>query len=121
MKKRYPLLKRQIGPNSAVQDEPVLARGPEEYDKYAVALNQITKYKGRYYAIYHANGHPQRRGPWTTCIAVSDDLVRWKKFSKNPVLRDNFSSGQLVHDGKQYRLYTTHPDVRVFFPRSSQD
>jgi hypothetical protein len=23
----------------------------------------------------------------------------------------------VVHDGRQFRLYTTHPDVRVYFPK----
>jgi sucrose-6-phosphate hydrolase SacC (GH32 family) len=99
-----------------VQDEPVLARGPEAYDKHAVALNQVIRYGGRYYAVYHANADPQWRGPWTTCIAASDDLVNWTKFDGNPIIRGNFSSGQFVHDGRQYRLYTMHPEVRVFFP-----
>jgi len=35
----------------------------------------------------------------------------------NPTMR-GASSGMIVHDGKQLRLYTTHPDVRVYFPRS---
>ena len=29
-----------------VQDEPVLYKGPESYDKYGVAMNQVIKYKG---------------------------------------------------------------------------
>ena len=38
-----------------VQDDPVIAMGPEPYDKTAVALNQIVKRDGLYYAFYHAN------------------------------------------------------------------
>ena len=100
-----------------VQDEPVLVRGPKAYDKCAIALNQIIKHKSRYYAIYHANADPKRQVPWTTNIATSEDLVTWHKFSGNPIVAGNFSSGQLVHDGKGYRLYTAHPDLRVYFPR----
>jgi len=103
-----------------VQDEPVIPRGPEEYDRSAVALNQVIKHKGRYYGVYHANADPQWRGPWTTNVAVSDDLVHWKKYPGNPILGGgDFSSGQWVHDGRVYRLVTTHPDVRVWFPRKS--
>jgi sucrose-6-phosphate hydrolase SacC (GH32 family) len=105
---------RQVWTN--VQDDPVIARGPEAYDKHAVAMNQVIRHDGRYYAVYHANADPKWKGPWTTCIAASDDLVHWKKYPGNPVLRDNFSSGQFVHDGERYRLYTMHPDVRVFLP-----
>ena len=100
-----------------VQDDPVIAMGPEEYDRHAVALNQIVKYQGRYYAYYHANAHRPWRD-WTTCAATSTDLVRWKKYAKNPIIANNQSSGILVHDGSQYRLYTMHPDVRVHFPRT---
>ncbi len=101
-----------------VRDEPVLEKGPADYDKSAVALNQVLKHGDHYYAVYHANGDPRWKAPWTTCLAVSDDLIHWKKFSKNPVIRSDNSSGQLVHDGKQWRLYTMHPDVRVFMPAS---
>lgn len=102
-----------------IQDGPVIARGPGDYDSHAVALNQVIRYQGRYYGVYHANAHPRWKGPWTTCLAVSDDLVKWKKYPRNPIVRTNDSSGQLIHDGQQYRLYTMHPDVRAYFPRGS--
>ena len=59
--------------------------GPDAYDRHAIALNQVVRYKGRYYGVYHANADPQWKGPWTTCLAVSDDLVRWQKYPGNPV------------------------------------
>jgi beta-1,2-mannobiose phosphorylase / 1,2-beta-oligomannan phosphorylase len=103
-----------------VRDEPVLARGPEPYDRYAIAVDQIIKHKGRYYAYYHASAL-EKWGEWSTCLAVSDDLVHWRKYPGNPVLPVNTQmrgagSGMVVQDGKQFRLYTTHPDVRVYFP-----
>jgi len=103
-----------------VQDDPVIRTGPEPYDRYAVALNQVVKYKGRYYGYYHANADPRQSGPWTTNVAASRDLVHWEKYAKNPIIRGDFSSAILVHDGQQYRLYTMHPDVRVYFPRSAE-
>ncbi|MEM9657520.1 MAG: hypothetical protein AAF961_04080, partial [Planctomycetota bacterium] len=102
-----------------VQDEPVIARGPAEYDRYAIALNQVIRYRDRYYGVYHANADPNWQGPWTTSLAASDDLVTWEKYPGNPIIDTNDSSGQLVHDGGQYRLYTMHPEVRVYFPRSA--
>ena len=98
-----------------VQDEPVIAAGPEAYDRHAVALNQIVKHQGRYYAYYHASAHQPWRD-WTTNVAVSDDLIDWKKYPGNPILEENKSSGILVHDGQKYRLYTMHDRVDVHFP-----
>jgi hypothetical protein len=106
-----------------VTDEPVLARGPDAYDRYAVAVDQIIRYQGRYYAYYHASALPNW-GEWSTCLAVSDDLVHWQKYPGNPVVPVNkalpgASSGMVVHDGTRFRLYTTHPDVRVYVPGAS--
>ncbi|MEP6596304.1 MAG: hypothetical protein ABJA71_10175, partial [Ginsengibacter sp.] len=98
-----------------VQDEPVLKKGPEAYDKFGVALNQIIKYKGAYYGYYHATAFKDW-DEWSTNVAVSKDLVNWKKYDLNPIMKENKSSGILVHDGLQYRLYTMHPQVCVHFP-----
>lgn len=103
-----------------VQDDPVIALGPAAYDRHAVALNQVVKHEGRYYAYYHANADPKWRGPWTTNVAASEDLVHWKKHPGNPIIPTNHSSAVLVHDGQGYRLYTMHPDVRVYFPAGSK-
>jgi beta-1,2-mannobiose phosphorylase / 1,2-beta-oligomannan phosphorylase len=100
-----------------VQDEPVIALGPDAYDRHAVALNQVVRHRGRYYGVYHANADPEWKGPWTTCLAVSDDLVRWKKYPGNPVVRSDDSSGILVDDDERLRLYTMHPAVRLWLPR----
>lgn len=84
----------------------------------------MIKEKGRYYAYYHAGALP-KWGEWTTCVAVSEDLVHWKKYPGNPIVPVNpadpgRSSGVPVDDGKGYRLYTFHPDVRVHFPKSAR-
>lgn len=99
-----------------IQDEPVISMGPETYDQYGVAVNQIVKYKGKYYAYYHATEFEDWH-EWTSCVAISDDLVHWTKYELNPIMRDNKSSPILVHDGYQYRLYTMHDQVHVHFPR----
>lgn len=98
------------------QDEPVIQIGPETYDKYGVAVNQIIKHKGKYYAYYHATAFEDWR-EWSMCVAISDDLVHWTKYKNNPIVGENKSSGILVHDGVQYRLYTMHDEVCVHYPR----
>jgi beta-1,2-mannobiose phosphorylase / 1,2-beta-oligomannan phosphorylase len=104
-----------------VQDAPVIPIGNESYDKYAIALNQIVKIGGKYYAYYHGNADPNSKGPWTTCVAMSTDLIHWKKYAKNPIIPTDNSSAILVNDGVQYRMYTMHPDVRVWFPRTKSN
>ena len=101
-----------------VQDQPVIAKGPEPYDKFGVAMNQVIKHGDQYIAIYH--GTPTADwSEWNTDFAVSDDLLHWEKYPGNPILQENKSSGIFVHDGKQYRLYTMHDRVNVHFPTKS--
>jgi hypothetical protein len=102
-----------------VQDEPVIALGPGAYDRHAIALDQVVRYRGRWYGVYHANADPEWKGPWTTCLAVSDDLVRWEKYAGNPVIASDDSSGVLVDDGRRLRLYTMHPVVKLWLPKGS--
>jgi hypothetical protein len=102
-----------------VRDEPVIALGPDAYDRHAVALNQVVRYKNRYYGVYHANAAADWKGPWTTCLAASDDLVSWQKYPGNPIVRSDDSSGILVDDGVRLRLYTMHPAVKLWLPRGT--
>ena len=99
-----------------VQDEPVLKKGPDSYDQDAVAMNQIIKYKGRYYGYYHATAFKDWH-EWSTNVAVSTDLIHWKKYPHNPIVGNNCSSGIVVPDNGAYRLYTMHPAVNVYFPK----
>ncbi len=101
-----------------VQDEPVLSPGPAGYDQEMIALNQIVEHDGRYYAYYHGAGPapaPGQPRKWSTCVAVSSDLVHWQKYPHNPLfpIEANKSSGILIHDGKRFRLYTMHDKVEV--------
>jgi hypothetical protein len=98
-----------------VQDEPVLQAGPETYDSHAVAMNQVIRYKGLYYGYYHASAFADWH-EWSTNVAVSSDLIHWKKFAGNPVIGNDKSSGILVDDGRLLRLYTMHPEVNLYFP-----
>jgi hypothetical protein len=98
-----------------VQEDPVLALGPEPYDRAAIAVNQIVRRDGVYYAFYHANAQRPWKD-WTTNIARSRDLVHWEKFPGNPIIQNNCSSAILVRTPKGDRLYTMHPDVKVFEP-----
>lgn len=96
------------------QDDPVIKPGPEAYDRYGVACNQIIKHDGKYYAYYHATEFEDWH-EWSSCVAISDDLVHWTKYTGNPIQRENKSSPILVYDGQRYRLYTMHDSVVVHF------
>ncbi|NMC38766.1 MAG: glycosylase [Bacteroidales bacterium] len=104
------------------QDEPVLKRGPEDYDSGAVAANQIIKFKGRYYMFYHGTSDASWADPgasslWTSNVAMSEDLYHWTKFPGNPIVEGDHSSPILVPDGDKFRLYTMHPEVWLWFPK----
>ena len=102
-----------------VQDEPVLAMGPDTYDSQAIAVNQIVKRGGYYYAFYHANEHRPWRD-WTSCVARSKDLIHWQKYPGNPIVRNNSSSPIVVSTPQGDRLYTMHPEVRAYEPSKSE-
>lgn len=102
-----------------VQDEPVMTPGPAEYEKNLIALNQVIKHQGRYYAYYHGSARAGKfKGLWSTCVATSTDLIRWQKCAKNPLVpsAENKSSGIVIPAGRAFRLYTMHPEVWVFGP-----
>lgn len=95
-----------------VQEDPVLIKGPESYDRYGIAMNQVIRYQGKYYGYYH--GTPDKDwSTWNTNVAVSEDKIHWRKYAHNPILEDNKSSGIIVQDGDQIRMYTMHPEVCV--------
>jgi beta-1,2-mannobiose phosphorylase / 1,2-beta-oligomannan phosphorylase len=96
-----------------VQDEPVLALGPDNYDLHLVAMNQVVKRDGVYYGFYHANA-PKPAKDWTTNVARSRDMIHWEKYKGNPIIDSNCSSGILVEGPAGRRFYTMHPEVRVF-------
>lgn len=101
-----------------VQDDPVLTLGPKEHDRLMIALNQIVKHKGRYYAYYHGSGSPEKPRLWSPAIATSTDLIHWTKYPQNPLRdpKENRSSGIVVPDGDQFRFYTMHGQVDLFLP-----
>jgi hypothetical protein len=102
-----------------VRDEPVLSPGPADYDRDLVALNQVIKHKGRYYAYYHGSASAGPKAKlWSTAVATSTDLLRWEKYPGNPLrpVEENKSSGIVVHDGERFRLYTMHPEVHLHVP-----
>jgi hypothetical protein len=53
---------------------------------------------------------------WTSNVAMSKDLIHWTKYPGNPIVKGDFSSPITVFDGKQFRLYTMHPSVCLYFP-----
>ena len=102
-------------------DLPVLKPGPGLYDRDFVALNQVIRYKGRYYASYHGAARGEETPTlWSSGLAVSDDLQRWTKCPGNPLRprSENKSSGVYVHDGSRFVFYTMHGEVHRHLPGS---
>ncbi|MEZ6125160.1 MAG: glycosylase [Planctomycetaceae bacterium] len=101
-----------------VADEPLIVPGPEPFDRLMIAMNQIVEHHGRYYAVMHGTGSEEKPRDWCTWFAVSDDLRTWKKCDPGPVIpiRENRSSGVLVEDGGDFRLYTMHGRVDLYRP-----
>ena len=99
-----------------VDDLPVLLPGNGEYEQDLIAMNQIVKHGGKYYAYYH--GSKKGSGLWATCIAVSDNLHEWRKSDRNPLfpVAANKSSGILVLNGQQRLLFTMHDKVQLHVP-----
>ena len=78
----------------------MLSMGPSAYDKDMIAIDQVFKYKDAYFAIYHGSGSGEAMPrTWNTDIAKSTDLIHWTKYAKNPLVKDNKSSGELVPVG----------------------
>lgn len=104
-----------------VRDEPLLVPGPDAYDQLMIAMNQVVKHDGRWYAVLHGTGTPTKPRDWCTYFAVSDDLLHWKKCESGPVLpvKANKSSGVLVDDGQKFRLYTMHSKVELHWPAAT--
>ncbi len=98
-----------------ISDDPVLTPGPEEYDRRFIALNQIIRHAGRYYAYYHGSGSADNPQLWAPAIATSTNLLHWEKFADNPLRPPevNQSSGIVVPEGDGYRFYTMHGEVRL--------
>ncbi|MFK5971919.1 MAG: hypothetical protein QM485_01430 [Flavobacteriaceae bacterium] len=103
-----------------IQDDPVIEMGPEPYDQYGLAVNQIIKYKGWYYAYYHGTAF-EDWSEWSTNVAASSDLVHWKKYGQNPIMGENTSSGILVSIGSIFHLYTMHNKVEIHVPKKGAD
>lgn len=102
-----------------VSDEPVIKLGRKsEWDGLMIALNQIIKHDGRYYASYHGTNTPTKPRAWVCGLAVSDDLVHWKKYAGNPVTvqEKNQSSGIFVKEKQGYTFFTMHNQVERYVP-----
>ena len=93
--------------------------GPELFDRDLIACNQVFEHEGLYYASLHGASNGRTPRQWSSGIAVSDDLIHWKKYEGNPLrpISENKSSGLFIHDGTGYRFYTMHDRVDLHLPR----
>ncbi len=101
-----------------VSDEPVIVPGPEPWCSRMIAMNQVQRVGDRYVAVLHGTGDSEKPRRWVPYLAESEDLLTWKRRGQplRPVM-ENRSSGMLVHDGAEWRLYTTHDRVDLYRPQ----
>lgn len=101
-----------------VSDEPLIVPGPETFDSRMIATNQVIRIGDTYIAVLHGTGSPEKPRQWCTYLATSRDLIHWTKDPRGPLrpANENKSSGQLVYDGQQWRLYTMHDKVDLHLP-----
>ncbi len=101
-----------------VSDDPLILPGPEDFDAIMIAMNQVIRIGDQYVAVLHGSGSPEKPRQWCTYLATSFDLVQWTKDARGPLrpIDEDKSSGQLVHDGHQWRLYTMHNQVDLHLP-----
>jgi hypothetical protein len=102
-----------------VQDEPVLKRGPNKYDRGAVAVDHIVRKDSLYYMYYHGTSSllwmtTDSMALWNSNLAVSNDLLHWTKYPGNPIVEGDHSSPVVLLEGNMTRLYTMHPDVCLY-------
>jgi hypothetical protein len=98
-----------------VSDDPVIVPGPAAFDRLMIAMNQIIPIDGKYVAVLHGTGTPEKPRQWSTYLAVSQDLKTWTKAegTLRPV-SENKSSGLLISDEQnRWRLYTMHEKVSL--------
>ena len=102
-----------------VSDEPLIVPGPGKYDALMIAMNQIIRVENHYVAVLHGTGSPEKPRQWCTYLATSNDLIHWTKDPRGPLrpVSENKSSGQLVQDGRQWRMYTMHEQVTLHLPQ----
>jgi beta-1,2-mannobiose phosphorylase / 1,2-beta-oligomannan phosphorylase len=102
-----------------VSDDPLILPGPDTYDSLMIAMNQIVRVGDQYIAVLHGTGSPEKPRQWCTYLATSRDLIHWTKDPRGPLrpIAENKSSGQLVLDGQQWRLYTMHEKVTLHLPQ----
>lgn len=102
-----------------IQDEPVIKCGTT-YDHGAIAMDQIIKYKGRYYGYYHATATIPW-SVWSSNVAMSEDLIHWEKYPGNPVIKPNRSSPIIVIEDDKILFFTMHhPGVCIYYPTNQK-
>ena len=105
--------KSPLGPFKRYGDKPVLTHGPKgSWDENNAACAMVFKDDdNKYYMFYSGIGYPPKHnGVWDIGFAVADNLLGpWKKYDKNPVMKDFGYLNSVVKVNGKYYLYTAHP------------
>jgi len=69
------------------------------WERRAVVPQSIVRRGSKWHLFYHASN-----ATWQTGVASSEDLIHWKRYASNPVLKDK--SAVILDLGDRYLLYT---------------
>lgn len=87
----------------ASEEKPILSvDGAAEWEKDCIYQPWLVEHDGKFWNFYNAaNDHIEQMG-----LATSDDMLNWKRYSGNPVVRNGGSGSydeQFCSDGKVFR------------------
>ena len=111
-------------------DQPLMDRGPKgSYDDGGVFVPEVRRVADGWMMWYTAHKVIAGRQSIHLCAATSDDGIAWKKYEKNPVVTDDFTTGPSrnvisrchvrIDDGV-FRMWYSHakPDYRIRYAES---
>ena len=71
----------------------------KQWERRAVVPQSLVRVNSTWHLFYHANN-----GTWQTGVATSRDLIHWKRYGSNPIMKDK--SAVVLELADRYSVYT---------------